>query len=368
MHGVRCMNTNATNMLHLVHAMGSPMASVITTARWLGESGAHLLLTGEAGTGKETLARMAHAAGAGGADAPFVVVQCSGRAEGALTRELFGPGDGAGTGSAGKLAEARGGTLYLEDVGELALSVQDEVLRAIDLAAGDPAGVAVRLVGASVQELLPRVATGRFRRELYEALGSRLRLPPLRERRDDVLAMMDRCSCRFPGYRALPPGARDVLRMYSWPGNVREVMAVAMRIAAACSRPVASATDVELLMFTAAAGVALSATPGGAGPYHGRPASGDPLGATRRVLDDAARTFADGERIDLPALLKRVESGLVDWALAEAGGEKAAAAALLGLRRTTLVEKLRRRAEAAARLDLLERELLTARVAANGRV
>jgi sigma-54 specific flagellar transcriptional regulator A len=322
----------ASQPIHLVHAPGSPLATVVAMAHRVGASGANALIVGESGTGKEVLARLVHATGIAPA-ARFVAVACGGRDGAALEAELFGPGAGE---AGGLLARARGGTLFLEDVGELPAPVQARLVReTFEPGATAPS---IRLVGSSTRDLLPDVAAGRFRRDLYDSLSCRIGVPPLRDRRADILEVFDRCWSAVAGRRDVTSGARDVLREYPWPGNCGEIDACARRLAAATPPDEAvGAHDVERHLVAAATGSPMWAPE--------VPASSAGALELPELLRAGVAPALRGDPpapIDLPAVLRRVEAGLVAWALERTAGNKAAAAELLCIRRTTLVEKIRR--------------------------
>jgi DNA-binding NtrC family response regulator len=338
-------NAIRSTPIHLVHAPRSPMGAVVSVAHRVGVSGANALVYGEAGTGKETVARLVHAAGLA-PDSLLFIVPCAGRAEPDLAEELFGPGDGPPRPPA-KLALAAGGTVVLEDVGELPLAVQARLVRcAVD---APPAGAArARLVGTSESDLRPLVASSRFRRDLFDALACPIHLPPLRERRADVLAILDALWREVGGGRDLEPAARELLRQYTWPGNVREVESIVRRLAASAGPPLVVAREVERQLLAAATGMPLWTLEGesrAAAPFaeEGR---GDSHLAAAGV--DVHLPPDGTDHLDLQGVLRRVEATLIGWALERTRGNKAAAAEILGLRRTTLVEKIRRLRDADA--------------------
>jgi sigma-54 specific flagellar transcriptional regulator A len=338
-------NAIRSTPIHLVHAPGSPMGGVVSVAHRVGVSGANALVHGESGTGKETVARLVHAAGLA-AESLFVIAPCAGRSEPDLSGDLFGAGDGPPTADA-KLARAAGGTLLLEDVGELPLAIQARLVRsAVDAA---PQGAPrTRLVGTSESDLRPLVAAGRFRRDLFDALACPIHVPPLRDRRADVLAVLDALWREVGDGRELASAARDLLCRYTWPGNVREVDAIVRRLAASAGPPLIGAREVERQLLAAATGMPLWTLE--------RESGSAPLLADVRADPDLAAAGVDvhlppegTHHLDLHDVLRRVEATLIGWALGRTRGNKAAAAEILGLRRTTLVEKIRRLRDEAER-------------------
>jgi transcriptional regulator with PAS, ATPase and Fis domain len=202
------------------------------------KSGATVLLTGETGTGKELLARAIHGGSARSAGA-FVALNCAAFPDTLLESELFGHAKGAFTGADrakdGLMALADGGTLFLDEVGETSVALQAKLLRALQEREVRPVGgmrsrrVDVRVIAATNRDLSGEIAHGRFRADLYWRLAVfPIRVPPLRDRRDDVLALARHFLARH-GAREGRPGCRlsreaeDLLLAHHWPGNVREL-------------------------------------------------------------------------------------------------------------------------------------------------
>ena len=219
----------------LVHGDG-PMAEVIRRARQLAGAGTAVLLQGETGVGKEDLARGLHGRRSGA----FVALNCGGLARDLLAAELFGHAEGAYTGarkggSAGKIEAADGGTLFLDEIGEMPLDMQPMLLRVLErgevyrLGETQPRKIDFRLVAATNRDLNEEVAAGRFRKDLYYRIAvATLRIPPLRERCDDVLLLARHFLRRFRQERGeldepLPGEVAACLAAYAWPGNVREL-------------------------------------------------------------------------------------------------------------------------------------------------
>ncbi len=203
-----------------------------------GESGAPLLVTGESGSGKELASRVAHDASPR-ANAAFVALNCAALPAGLLEAELFGARRGAYTGSVdhrdGAFVRADGGTLLLDEVGELSAAAQAALLRVLEtgevqVVGGDVRRVDVRVIAATHRDLRAAVADGGFRLDLLHRLAvAEVQLPPLRARAVDLLPLLE----RFLG-APLPRDAAAALRDHGWPGNVRELRNVARRLAMRC--------------------------------------------------------------------------------------------------------------------------------------
>ncbi|MDX2169718.1 MAG: sigma 54-interacting transcriptional regulator [Deltaproteobacteria bacterium] len=227
-------------MLEVFRLMESAAASPIA-----------VLIEGETGTGKELVARGIHRASARG-EAPFLAVNCAAVTETLLESELFGHRRGAFTGATadhrGLFEAASGGTIFLDEVGEMPLAMQAKLLRVLQQSEVVPVGetrprkVDVRVVSATNRDLQAEVARQAFRQDLYYRLAVfPIELPPLRERRDDVPLLVDRLlrAAAERHQREVPgidPTALDALQRYEWPGNVRELENVLER-AIALSRP-----------------------------------------------------------------------------------------------------------------------------------
>jgi transcriptional regulator with GAF, ATPase, and Fis domain len=197
-----------------------------------------VLITGETGTGKELVARAIHL-NSGRAKRPFVAINCAALTDTLLETELFGHERGAFTGAVtqkkGKLEIAEGGTVFLDEVGELAPALQSKVLRALQereierVGGTRPVRVDVRLVSATNRNLSDDVAAGRFRRDLFHRLKVvEIDVPPLRERREDIPQLASHFVGRFVRtttrpIRGISPEALKYLTAYDWPGNVREL-------------------------------------------------------------------------------------------------------------------------------------------------
>jgi NtrC-family two-component system response regulator AlgB len=228
----------------LLESQAPAMRRALETARQAAASDATLLLLGESGTGKNVLARAIHA-WSPRAEAPFVTIACTTLAEHLLESELFGHVKGAFTGAwkdrPGRLEAAAGGTVFLDEVGELPPELQAKLLRFLEERRFERVGdtrtleVDARIVAATNRDLEAEVHAGRFRMDLFYRLAVvTLRLPPLRERREDLPALVDHLLETLAARQRRPkpdlePAAREALAGHAWPGNVRELANVLER-------------------------------------------------------------------------------------------------------------------------------------------
>jgi len=289
-----------------------------------------VLITGESGTGKELAARAIHQYSAR-ASRPFIWINCGAIPENLLESELFGHKKGAFTDATadrvGHFVQAHGGTLFLDEIALLPPPLQVKLLRVLQEREVRPLGsnqvvkVDVRIVAATNANLMEQVSRGAFREDLYYRLKViTLEMPSLRERLEDLPLLVHHFLSKHSMHLHLPfkPFSRPALeRMsrYSWPGNVRELENVVESCLAMSlgEQPIAME---ELPEAMRQAGGAL------AGPAQGQPAN-------------------DG-RWDLNRAVEELEREMIDRALRESGGVRSRAAELLGVKRTTLVEKLKR--------------------------
>jgi len=314
------------------------IVEALDTVRRVAGTDCSILIMGETGTGKELFARAVHRASPRRAK-PFIPVNCAALPENLIEAELFGHIKGAFTGAmekrAGRFVSAQGGTLFLDEIGDLPLAAQAKLLRVLEERVVCPVGadadvaVDVRIVAATHRNLEQMVADGKFRADLYFRLSVvPLDLPALRDRGDDFDLIVDLCLARMcertgRGPMTISPDARRAIRTYAWPGNVRE-LSHKMERAALLARGL-EITEGDLSLPTSAPRVVLA-----------RGSQELPLAAiaTAAALDDTV--------LDLRTALEQVERQLIDRALSKANGNRTEAAALLGLNRTTLVEKLRK--------------------------
>jgi len=223
----------------------APLRVLLDEVRKIADSRSNVLLLGETGTGKELFARAVHAQSSR-RDMPFVPINCSAIPENLIESELFGYQRGAFTGAAGAknglFEEADGGTVFLDEIGELDQRLQSKLLRVIDDREIRPLGstqshrVDLRFVAATNIDITAAVAGGGFREDLYYRLNViTLRMPPLRERREDIPLLVARFIEQFAGELGKPlatvdPAALAILQNHSWPGNVRELRNIVERV------------------------------------------------------------------------------------------------------------------------------------------
>lgn len=307
-----------------LEASRSPrMRALLEQARRVARSELPVLIGGETGVGKEVLANAVHA-WSPRADGPFLAVNCAALPESLAESELFGHVKGAFSGAvkdrAGRFVAASGGTLMLDEVGELPLAMQAKLLRVlqegqvIPVGADKPVKVDVRVISASHVDLARAVADGRFREDLYYRLAVvPLTMPPLRERPEDVEDIarerLDAMSREGRGPWRLPPTTLDALRAHPWPGNVRELINSVER--ASVLQPEGDLTPEDL----------------GLAPSRVRPAA--------TVTEDGPPpTYVENETAYLTRLLEHTEGRIYGE-----GG----AAELSDLKPTTLQSKLKKR-------------------------
>jgi transcriptional regulator with PAS, ATPase and Fis domain len=281
-----------------------------------------VLLRGETGVGKEHLARLVHASSARRAG-PFVAVNCAAIPAELMEAEMFGIAKGVATGVVerpGKFQLANGGTLFLDEIGDMPLALQAKLLRAlqggeIQPVGGAPVRVDARLITATNSDLDERIEQGQFRGDLYyRVAGFVLRVPPLRERREDIPSLVQAMLGAFgretgksiPGITA---EVRRALCGYAWPGNVRELE-----------------NEVRRLVYLCRDGQTVDA----------------------RMLSERIVVSAEGETDTAPSSLRleanvdHLERRLIRVALVRTGGKRSAAARLLGVSRNGLAMKMER--------------------------
>jgi DNA-binding NtrC family response regulator len=220
----------------------SSMQEIFATIKKVAASDATILISGESGTGKELIARAIHAASAR-VSKPMVIVNCAAIPKDLLESELFGHASGAFTGAVkdkiGKFVLADGSTIFLDEIGDLHPELQAKLLRVLQERQVEPVGsnktiaVDIRIIAASNQDLAARVKTGQFREDLFYRLNViPIVIPPLRERSDDIPALIEYFIKKFSSESdiVIDKKAIEIFTRYKWPGNIRELENVIKRI------------------------------------------------------------------------------------------------------------------------------------------
>ncbi|MFD2110511.1 sigma-54-dependent Fis family transcriptional regulator [Thiorhodococcus fuscus] len=293
-------------------------------ARQLARSRVSVLLLGETGVGKEVFARSIHACGTA-KDSPFVALNCGGLTRDLLASELFGYAEGAFTGARrggmiGKIEAADGGTLFLDEIGEMPIDLQPNFLRVLEegevyrLGENKPRKINFRLIAATNRDLRSEIPAGRFRMDLFYRIAvTSIRIPPLRERIEDVallaehyLALLAREHAVEP--RTLSPEVLAVLERYSWPGNIREFRNVMESMLLMSQDPILTERDLP-----------------------------------PEILDEVRGDASSGQD-GAPALmgLESVERDVILRTIRGCGGNMAAVARELGIAKSTVYLKLKR--------------------------
>jgi transcriptional regulator with GAF, ATPase, and Fis domain len=293
----------------------------------VGPTDATVLISGETGSGKEVIARLLHAASPR-AGQRLVAVNCAAIPETLIESELFGHVKGAFTNAhenrLGRFREADGGTVLLDEIGELAMPMQARLLRVLQDQSVTPVGaerayqINVRFLAATNRDLDSMVQTGRFRQDLFFRLNVvPLLVPPLRDRLDDVPMLtshfLERAARRLDRSITISDKAMAVLQTYGWPGNVRELENLVERMAILDRDGIIDTDDIP-------------------------PTLGGETGeAVAQTLLDLSENG-----VDLPTAVARFERALIGTAMRRANHNKSKAAILLGIGRTTLIDKLRK--------------------------
>lgn len=317
---------------HGIYGQSASMRALFEQIRVIGRAHGPVLINGESGTGKELVARALYLESER-ANEPFLAVNCAGIPQELLESEFFGHASGAFTGARksrkGLLQEADGGTLLLDEIAEMPLSLQAKLLRALQDGSIRPVGqdteetVDVRIIAATHQDLKQKVAEGAFREDLYYRLETfALTVPPLRERGDDRELLAQRflqqlaMSQRKP-IQGFSPESVGLLQRYSFPGNVRELQNITERAVAFCNESWIQPTHL---------------------PDRLKEAVLDQRELARTEVTAAESARSNGGLLDGPMLptLEQLQKRYVKMVLEEVDGNKRRAAALLGIGRRTL--------------------------------
>lgn len=296
------------------------MKTVLQSVKAVAPTSATVLLAGESGTGKELIARLIHTNSPRRAN-HFIAVNCAGLSETLIESELFGHVKGAFTGATydrrGRFEAANYGTLFLDEIGDMPLQIQPRLLRAIEnqeiqrVGSDLPVKVNVRIITATNKILEELVEDGKFREDLYYRLKVfEIKIPPLRERGDDIVLLADAFVKEFAALHNKPikgitQDAISILRQYHWPGNVRELRNFIESVVVLCHKGVIDAAEVEYLRSRLQP-----------------PNKGVGIGVSSVNLETA-------------------EAELIRKALELTGGDRARAAQMLGIGERTLYRKLK---------------------------
>jgi two-component system response regulator AtoC len=314
----------------VVVGRSSRMRAVFDFVRVIADSDSSVLVTGETGTGKEMIANLIHQSSSR-RHKPFVPVSCAILSETLIESELFGHERGAFTGAIkdrpGRFELAQGGTIFLDDIDDVPMSMQVKLLRVLQnrtverLGGTRPIPIDVRVITGSKRSLKEIVAEGKFRDDLFYRLNViPINLPPLRERREDVPILMDHFIKRYfrqrnDEPRAIAPAVQQAFMRYPWPGNVRELENACERIAQTCTCDTVRVGCVPVSVL-----------------FHKYAEDQEPI----------VETHDHPSAISLDDRLREVESNLISWALKVSSGNKSKAAELLNIKRSTLGDRIKK--------------------------
>jgi len=302
---------------------GSPLLrEVLERAEKIAPTDSSVIITGESGTGKELLARAIHRLSSR-RDDPFIKIDCGAYAETLIESELFGYEKGAFTGALrrkpGRFELADGGTIFLDEIGELSPAMQVKLLRVLQEREFERVGgvetirADVRVVSATHRDLREEIKKGRFREDLFYRLNViGISLPPLRERREDIPLLAEHFRTKLKArtrreIEGFSPGALAVLAEYHWPGNVRELENAVEQAMVLASASVVGEGDLPKWVFT------------------GREKASWSLETEGKTLDE---------------IIRAVEKDLIERAIQKTGGNKAEAARILGIKPGALYYKI----------------------------
>ncbi len=336
------------------------MAPVVRMGKRAAASNIPVLITGESGVGKELLARAIQGASER-AGRPFVTVNCGAIPENLVESILFGHVKGSFTGAtdnhAGKFVEANGGTLFLDEVGELPLDMQVKLLRVLQEGEVDPVGakrpvkVDVRIISATNKNLAKLVADGAFREDLYYRLNVfPIEAPPLRERKEDLAALVQRFIARFNAeegrnVRGCSQTTMQMLLEYDWPGNVRQLENSVFRAVILCEGELLQPEDfpqISGMKPLVAANDALPAdVPAPANDHHVTAAHAAFTAAMADAAETSTAPVAVFDNSGHLRQLEQIERDLIELAIDHYSGHMSEIARRLGIGRSTLYRKLR---------------------------
>ena len=301
------------------------------------DTNASVLIFGDPGTGKEVIARNIHAQSARSAK-PFVPINCGAGSAELLASELFGHEtdsmSGATSARQGRFELAEGGVLFLDDIGDMPVPVQVRLLRVLQdrcyqkVGGGESIKTDVRVIAATHHRLEDLIEQGRFREDLFYRLNVfPIEVPPLRKRKSDIPLLIEEMITRIEhenrGSVRLSKRATGMLQQYDWPGNVRELANLVERLAIQFPHGVVDSKDLPAR-------------------YRELGRNGNSAETVRREASAAAADELSGDGFDMKKYLTDIEISLIEQALSKTNNVVARAATMLNMRRTTLVEKMRK--------------------------
>jgi transcriptional regulator with PAS, ATPase and Fis domain len=323
-------STSVFTIDQVVVGRSSRMRAVFDFVRVIADSDSSVLVTGETGTGKEMIANLIHQSSAR-RHKPFVAVSCAILSETLIESELFGHERGAFTGAIkdrpGRFELAQGGTIFLDDIDDVPMSMQVKLLRVLQNRTIERLGgtrtipIDVRVITGSKRDLKQLVTEGKFRDDLFYRLNViPINLPPLRERREDIPILMDHFVKRYfrqrgEESRQVAPAVMQAFMRYPWPGNVRELENACERIAQTCTCDTVRVGCVPVSVL-----------------FHKYAEDHEPI----------LETHSPPSAISLDDRLREVESNLISWALKVSSGNKSRAAELLNIKRSTLGDRIKK--------------------------
>jgi diguanylate cyclase (GGDEF)-like protein len=363
------LEAEVTDLRRVVHGSrlayrSTVMESLLATTRKVARTDTTVLITGESGTGKEMLAHTLHELSER-RERPVVVVDCSAISPTLIESELFGHEKGAFTGAharkPGRLTQADGATVFLDEIGELPLDLQGKLLRFVQEKQLTPVGsvtprrVDVRIIAATNVDLRARVAEGRFREDLFHRLNVvRVHVPPLRERQEDIVHLANIFLQQFAALYRRPAhhftsGAERQLEAYAWPGNVRELQNVVLNSVLFCDAPEVDVDDLQggLQAQAAGGGVKTASPPRPPLPAGVRapgataaPPGADPALRLRKALAAEIAAVLGPDRAVLVPFGKWLTADLILMADRLSDGVSRRGADLLGIPETTYRRQL----------------------------
>ena len=328
-------------MSYLLETYNPRMKKVYEIAKKVAPSSSTVLILGESGTGKEVLAKYIHFCSK--REGPFVAINCAAIPEELLEAELFGYEKGAFTGAVkskpGKFEIAHKGTLFLDEIGDMSLKLQAKLLRVLQerqverLGGNTPIKIDTRIIAATNKNLEEEVKNGNFREDLYFRLNViPLHLPPLRERKEDIPLLATfflKKICKREGIeeKEFSKEVLELLKSYHWPGNIRELENFVERLVILTDKKVIEPEDLSSDF------VNLKTV---------RPSKASILEDRDLLLSSLNLPEISEDGIELNKVLREIEVYYLKKALQLSKGVKARAARLLGLNRTTFIEKLKK--------------------------